>query len=146
MIAKWEQKYVTGNGTVDSQHQQLFKLVNDLHDAMVQGKGKDVQGGALKALAKYCVEHFQMEERLMQQHGYPGYATHKRIHDDLTKKATEIIQGYESGKTVLPMTLASFLGDWVKNHIGQEDMKLVQFLHAKQPSLAGIGGANKPVR
>lgn len=135
MFAKWDDKYLTGHMTVDSQHKHLFTLVNDLHEAIVAGKGREAQGKALEALATYCVEHFATEETLMQERGYPGYPEHKRKHDELTTKATDLIAGYKTGKLVLPMTLSTFLADWIRHHIGEEDQKLIAWLKAnKKPA------------
>jgi hemerythrin len=128
MIAIWNDKYRTGHATVDSQHQRLFGMVNELHEAIVGGKAKEHLSKSLEALAKYCVEHFATEERLMTSQDYPGYVEHKRKHDELTSKATEIITGYQSGKLVLPVTLSQFLADWLRHHIGEEDQKLIGWI------------------
>ena len=41
-------------------------------------------------------------------------------------KAVEIIQGYESGKITLPMTLSRFLTDWLRNHIKKSDLEMIK--------------------
>jgi len=128
MIAVWNDKYRTGNATVDSQHQRLFAMVNDLHTAIVTGKAKEFQAKALGDLAKYCVEHFATEEKLMTSQNYPHYPEHKRKHDELTTKATDLINGYQTGKLVLPVTLSQFLADWLRHHIGEEDQKLIGWM------------------
>ena len=128
MLAKWEDKYKTGDSTVDRQHQELFALVNELHEAILAGHAKETQGKVLGKLAKYVVDHFATEERLMVRAGYPGYTAHKAIHDDLTAKATHIIKEQAAGRMVLALTVSTFLADWVKQHIGLEDMKMVTWL------------------
>lgn len=103
-------------------------MVNEIHEGIMGGHGKDVLVPVLKRLAKYTVEHFATEEALMQRTNYPGYAAHKKQHDELTAKAVEIIQGYESGKITLPMTLSRFLTDWLRDHIKKTDMEMIRYV------------------
>jgi hemerythrin len=130
-IAAWDDSFRTGHAQVDQQHQELFQMVNELHDAIVAGKGKEVIKPTLEKLAKYTVQHFITEEALMTKIGYPHLAVHKRKHEDLTKKATEVIEGYNSGKNVLTITLSQFLSDWLRHHINEDDKALARFLKEK---------------
>lgn len=77
-IAKWDDSYRTGHVLVDRQHQELFRMVNELHDAIIEGKGNDVLAPTLKKLAKYTVEHFRDEEVLMASINYPMLVPHKK--------------------------------------------------------------------
>lgn len=127
-IAVWSDDYLTGNTAVDQQHKTLFAMVNDLHAAVVAGKGKEVLAATLGKLATYTVEHFATEERLMSLAKYPGHPAHKRKHDELAAKAAELIEGYKSGKVVLTITLSQFLADWLRHHINEEDKGLIAWL------------------
>jgi hemerythrin len=134
-IAIWTPNLVTGNVTVDSQHQHLFDLVNELHHGIIQGHGREVMGPILKKLARYAVEHFATEERFMSSTAYPNLARHKQKHDALTAQVTELLGDWEQG-TALPSTLSKFLTEWVSHHIKDEDKELVAWLKA-QKSKAG---------
>ena len=127
----WDPKYLTGHPEVDRQHKELFRMVNELHQAMIERRGKETLLRTLDELAKYVVTHFSVEEKMMVSKQYPGYAAHKTIHDKLTKDATEIIDSYKSGKNILTITLASFLSDWIKHHIEGEDIKMIKFVQSK---------------
>ena len=39
---------------------------------------------------------FGTEERLVQQQGYPEQRAHKKVHDDLTKKAQELKEAFNA--------------------------------------------------
>lgn len=136
LIAQWDDSYKTGHATVDKQHEQLFKMVNDLHDAIVAQKSKEVLGPTLKKLATYTVEHFQMEEALMEQLKYPERAAHRAKHEALTKQVKELIEKFESGKAVLSMTLSNFLANWLRHHIKQDDMALIKFAKERPEAMA----------
>ena len=127
-LITWSDRYKTGNYEVDSQHQELFRIVNDLHEAIKEQRGKAMLFQTLDDLADYVVYHFKTEENLMEIRKYPGLAEHKAIHEQLTKEALDIIQGYKSGKHLLAVTLTQFLGNWIKNHIKDEDMKMINFI------------------
>ena len=126
-IAIWTPNLVTGNPTVDHQHQHLFELVNELHHGIISGHGQDVMGPILLKLAKYAVDHFGTEEKFMRDSAYPNLARHKQKHDALTKQVTELLKDWDSG-TALPATLSKFLADWVAHHIKEEDKELIAWL------------------
>lgn len=129
-LAVWDNKYATGNLVVDGQHKKLFEMVNDLHDALLAGKGRDMMGVTLKGLASYTKEHFSTEERLMTQKAYPGFPDHKRKHEDLLGQVGQLVTDFDAGKLTLPLTLARFLSDWIRHHIDEEDQKMAQWLKA----------------
>lgn len=131
-IAIWSEIYVTGHPMVDKQHQELFRMVNQLHDAIITGKSKEVLMPTLDKLAHYTAKHFTDEEALMAAAEYPQMATHKLKHLDLANQAKEIIEGYRSGKTVLSITLSNFLAEWLRHHINGDDKALVAYLNARK--------------
>lgn len=49
-------------------------MVNDLHDAIMTGKSKEILTPTLTKLANYTIEHFQSEENLMAGVNYPARA------------------------------------------------------------------------
>lgn len=127
-IAKFTDDFRTGDAKVDTQHEALFEMVNTLHDAIMQKRAKEAVMPTLEKLAQYTVEHFATEEKLMQAVGYPDYAAHKKAHEGLLAKATEIIEGYKSGKITLPMTLSRFLADWLRQHIKGTDKQMIKWV------------------
>lgn len=131
-VIEWAPRFATGHARVDQQHQQLFKLVNDLHDAMRAGKGRDQIGKTLDALASYTTQHFATEEQAMTASQYPGIAAHKAAHAKLLADATAFIAGFKTGKAVTTVDISGFLADWLKHHIDGEDMKLVAYLRDRR--------------
>jgi len=58
-FATWDDSFRTDDRFVDAQHQELFRMVNDLYDAIVGGKGKEVLTSTLENLIGYTVEHLR---------------------------------------------------------------------------------------
>jgi hemerythrin len=130
-IVTWSAKYETGNIDVDTQHLELFRIVNFLHDGILAGKEKDVMVKTLEDLANYVAKHFRAEEKLMLREAFPDYAHHKAIHEKLSRDTGAIIDGYRSGKLVLTVALSRFLSDWLQVHIEVEDMRMINFIRNK---------------
>lgn len=126
-LFNWSTQYETGILLIDSQHKKLVDAINDLHQNMKEGKGKEVVEKTLNFLIDYTVLHFSAEEKLMQQKNYPDYSNHKKVHDKLIEEVKSIKARYLAGK-VLPMEVSNFMSDWLKNHILGTDKKYVPFL------------------
>jgi hemerythrin len=124
----WSPEYSVEEDSLDRQHQELFRMLNDLHDAMKEGTGAQAAPGILKNLVQYVLEHFACEEALMAQAGYPDLARHKAEHDKLTDELAQILQDFESGKVALSMKLLQFLRTWLQDHILGCDKKYAPFL------------------
>ncbi|MBI4797186.1 MAG: hemerythrin family protein [Desulfarculus sp.] len=128
---EWQPEFSVGIPSIDQQHQQLVKMINELYTAMHGGQGQAALGKVLNGLAQYCVSHFANEERLMTQHGYPDLAAHKEIHAKMTAKVNGLMQDLKSGKAQMSLSVATFLKDWLTKHIQQTDMKYSPFLKGK---------------
>lgn len=126
-IACWQEEYVTGNPQVDGQHQQIFELVNTLHDAVVTGANITVLQELLEDLANHTIEHFQTEEALMMAVNYPDYKRHKLTHDRLLATVNSLLIQIRDCHTVT-IDITQFLMDWLAHHIKGEDQKMIKFL------------------
>ena len=123
---------------MDDQHQQLFKIVNELHTAMRSGKGKDVAANLLRRLIDYTVQHFAAEEKLMEQKGYPGLTAHQAEHRALTHKVVTFKKDFDAGIVSITPELMKFLQDWLTNHIQTVDRKYGEFINSKHSLAKGI--------
>lgn len=131
-LITWDDsKFSVNINVIDVQHKKLVELINLLHGNMKVGRGKDVIGKVLNELISYTDYHFDTEERLFQQHGYPDIANHKKVHGDLKKKAIELKTEFEKGVTIITPNVLNFLSDWLTNHIIKMDKAYSAFLNGK---------------
>lgn len=130
-LFQWEDKYLVGHNEIDAQHKRLFKLADDLHAAMAEGKAKTKLSDTLNSLVVYTKMHFASEERLMQKYGYPEYAAHKALHESLTAKVMEFQSDFAAGRTVMTIDLMQFLKNWLSQHIGKVDQKVAECVKQK---------------
>jgi hemerythrin-like metal-binding protein len=126
----WTPALEVGHPKVDEQHKSLVMAVNDLHDAMKHGKGKDELGRVLHFLADYTATHFKTEEELMQRHRYPAYVAHKALHEDLLRQVGDLVTRFDAGQGVMTIKVMDFLNDWLVTHIQCEDAKMAKHLNA----------------
>jgi hemerythrin len=127
----WDQSWCIGVKEIDAQHQNLVALVNQLHQAMKEGKGKHVLEKILESLVGYTKAHFRDEERMMEQNGYPDLTEHKLQHAALTKKVLDFQDKFKAGGTGMSIDIMHFLGDWLRSHIRGTDTKYVALMHSK---------------
>jgi len=52
-LMQWNDSLSVNVGMIDKQHQKLVGMINELNDAMRQGKGKDILGKTLNELVAY---------------------------------------------------------------------------------------------
>ena len=126
---KWSDDLSVGVGEIDGQHQRLVSLINALHDAMLEKRGKEVLGKVLADLAAYTQYHFSAEEQYMQKFGYGDYAAHRREHQAFVAKVGEFAKGFEEGRLGLSIQVMNFLRGWVATHIRGSDMRYTGCFH-----------------
>jgi hemerythrin-like metal-binding protein len=130
-IITWDPRLETKHAGIDEQHRALIQAFNDLHMAMKQGKGKDEVGRTLSFLKDYTVSHFKMEEDLMGRHGYPNAQRHKDLHKAFVTTASDLVDQFNSGKTLITLPVMTFIEGWLIEHIQGEDFRLAEFLRTK---------------
>ena len=130
-LITWTTAFSVGVREIDTQHQELIRLINDLHDAMREGKGRSTMGEILKRLIDYTVNHFGFEEKLFAETGYPESLAHTAEHASLTREVQALALKYESGQSVLSIEVMEFLRSWLTDHIKGVDKRYTAHLHSK---------------
>jgi len=130
-IFVWDEKYSVGVRELDTQHKVLIGLLNELFDAMQNGKANEVLGGIISKLVNYTKTHFSTEERYMEQYDYPELAAQKREHNAFTEKVTSFKNDFDAGKVAMSVSITSFLKNWLADHISGSDKKYGPFLNSK---------------
>ncbi len=128
-IVQWSQDLSVNVAEIDAQHQQLVKMINNLDDAMRQGKGKEALGKIISGLVSYAATHFATEEKYFDKFNYPDAAPHKAEHSAFAKKATEFKTEFDAGRLGLTIQVMQFLSNWLQNHIKCVDKKYSSFFN-----------------
>jgi hemerythrin len=82
------------------------------------------------------VEHFEAEERLMRELGYPGLDAHAEAHRAFRSEFGVMVREFRrSGPTALEaLTIHNWLSDWLRLHLGGVDRELGDFVAARTPA------------
>ncbi|MEN3043824.1 MAG: bacteriohemerythrin [Candidatus Hydrothermales bacterium] len=128
---KWDEKFSTGVEQIDDQHKKFVEIINELHNAMKQGKGKEIVKKILNELKSYSVYHFKTEETYMTKYKYQEYQEHKNDHEFFKTKVKELLDKDEKGYLGLSIETLNFMKNWLIKHILTTDKKLANILLQK---------------
>ncbi len=126
-LFEWDENYSVQNIEFDSQHKELIKLINELHNAMQEKKGKQVLEKILEGLIDYTNIHFSTEEMVMMLYGYPDYDKHTQVHNQFVKQVMEFYKDFQAGKVFVDLRIINFLKNWILKHILDMDKEYVSF-------------------
>lgn len=139
-IFKWRDEWLLGIPTLDDQHRVLAdclnRLVNEcasLHGPNGDGDNDPVRKEALKQLMeKLCDRtrrHFAVEEEMMLEAGYPGYALHQREHVMLLAELKSTFAArLRDGCCNMNPEILSALKSWFIVHVVSSDREFAQWL------------------
>ncbi|MET0013240.1 MAG: bacteriohemerythrin [Sedimenticola sp.] len=127
----WKEEFSVGVEELDRQHQQIIGIINSLIDKPRIFLRFQNVSSALMELTNYVSEHFLLEERLLQENGYPDLLNHSKKHTAYSKKIADFCMEELQGKSEVPSELLNFLTDWWTNHILHEDMQYKDFFNDK---------------
>ncbi|MGE5495933.1 MAG: bacteriohemerythrin [Burkholderiales bacterium] len=130
---EWTQDLSVGVEQIDSQHKELIARVNSFFDAMKNGSSDKRVFEMLDFLESYVASHFKDEEALQVRYGYPGYAAHKKLHEDFKATVKNLRKEIEKGFTPATQSMVGMtLTNWLLLHITKEDKALGKYIRSKQ--------------
>ena len=126
-VIVWDETQMsTGVDSIDSQHQELIRRINELHSACLAGTAREELLKLLGFLGEYAQSHFRHEEGVMQEHRCPARGQNQAAHVQFLRdyeKLGEIVK--RSGPTTTAVIqIKELLGNWLTKHICGTDTKL----------------------
>jgi hemerythrin len=113
----------------DEQHEQLIGSINELHQGLETGSGKEAQAKAFREIVAKTSAHFRAEEKLLRSHGYPALADQRQSHALFEKEVKNLFSQFKRGGLVAT-SLLSFLKR-LEHHIQGDDRECARFLNHK---------------
>lgn len=131
MIA-WDPSLSVGIEEIDEQHRAIIGLINELA-SQKENDDPTVTTDALRFLRDYLNEHFDLENELMLDMGYPALENHRQQHELFINHIIFFELEKEFGVVAQQMLddLLAFLVDWFFTHIATEDKALGVFVRAQ---------------
>lgn len=128
---RWDPSYSVHIAELDRQHQQLFRTIGELGHALHTGSAESIIDAVLESLVQHTIRHFAAEERLMQEHGFPGFYDHRSNHQLMSQKLTKFNLSRRAGRPEIPENLLNFLMAWWNDHVLKTDKEYSEFLNDK---------------
>ena len=130
---EWTEDLAVGIGTIDSQHQELFRRINGLLMAIKEKRCRTEVDGTLQFLDDYARFHFTEEEKRMHDAGYQDLEAHRKHHAAYLRNIEELkqlaSQPRVSGMSYeLSVTTNQVIVDWIVDHIMTIDRKFGEFV------------------
>lgn len=136
---QWTPALAVGVAEIDAQHRELFRRAERLITTLRAGDRGEVLP-LLAYLDEYVVHHFEAEERLMKEVGYPGREAHAAVHQAFRADFAALVRDFRrTGPTALvALTVHNWLSDWLRMHLCGVDLELGRFVAARRaPGAAG---------
>jgi hemerythrin-like metal-binding protein len=126
-VAFWTDHFKTGIDSIDAQHEALLESLHGLSCAFEKGQPDPTLNEMLASIVRRIIKHFQTEETLMKEVGYPTRCEHLNQHCELILQI-RTIQYKQSNGHPMNTDIATFLASWFEHHIREVDMDYVNFM------------------
>lgn len=133
-VFNWNASFLVGIDQVDTQHQQLVELINDVGELALGKHDVDLQQlrAAYEAMCAYALTHFRAEEALMDAAGVAAAhaAQHRAQHQSFAAEASSLLE--QSGSLSLDQArkMLHYLVDWLAYHILGTDQSMARQMQA----------------
>lgn len=125
----WEDRFNIQVDVIDEQHRRLVDLMNRLIAVQEEETSDEEIADILGAMTNYLGYHFDTEEQLMIDHGYPELESHREEHQAFVTQTAYFIATYREGGASLKSDILLFLKEWLVNHIVQTDGAFGDYLN-----------------
>jgi hemerythrin len=117
---------------VDDQHRELVNRLNAVTSMGANSVSKEETEKTIDFLCDYILLHFNDEEALQKQSGYPKYEWHKGQHQlyvaEIGKLKQEFFMNGASAKFTLDLN--NSIVNWIVRHIKSADVEFGKFYRA----------------
>ena len=131
---EWNDSMCGGVPEIDEQHRRLTGIIDELYDAYMTGRDKEILSRIILEVNEYVKYHFTTEEDYMRrvEDDYPGYDLHLLQHKEFFSRIMDFLLSFAMGKeeTIMP-NLLEYLTDWWRKHINGIDKELAALLRAR---------------
>lgn len=131
-MGSWKDSYCVNIEVVDIQHKELFNILDKCYDLLLKSKDKDNYDEVISILLnlkEYAIYHFKTEEKFMKENNYSKFLSHKFAHDSFIEKINTFDPySVDKDTTTSLKNILEFVSQWIKNHILDVDMKILQYI------------------
>jgi hemerythrin len=123
-LLTWKSEFAVGVESVDFEHEQMIKLINEIYDEMKTRKDADSIEQFMGDVHFSISAHFALEEKLMREAAYPEYEAHKEEHEGLLEQIRDLMDKFALDPDKGFDLLQEKLSDWFEHHFATFDARL----------------------
>ncbi len=127
----WSDNFSVGIKLFDDQHKGLIAILNKMIKNPTATTKSETVSDVLTDMTNYAHQHFQAEEDLMIEHGYPHLKQQKSQHKEFREKVLKLCTATTYDVEAVPQVLLEYLKQWLTQHILHEDMEYKTFFEEK---------------
>ncbi|MCK5690358.1 hemerythrin family protein [Myxococcota bacterium] len=128
-LIEWNDSFSVNVKELDDEHKQLLKILNNLNEAMLERRGKEVSIKIIQDLLDYAHNHFATEERYFFIYRYPETEAHTAEHQQFSKKIEAFKKSCDEGHPMLSVEMLKFLREWWTGHVLGSDKDYQQLFN-----------------
>ena len=128
----FDDNLITGNDTIDAQHEELIHRIQQFVTACESGDSKIKAIKMLDYLDEYTNFHFQEEDQLQREVSYPELARHQEKHEEFKKSIRELydfLNENEGPNEQFTEQVKVNVVDWLFHHIKTFDRSVAEYIH-----------------
>jgi diguanylate cyclase (GGDEF)-like protein/hemerythrin-like metal-binding protein len=137
----WKSSFCSRNNLIDAQHQSLFRGANELLDAMLMARPKEVICSIITRLLEETTQHFSDEERILDVIGFPGLHQHAAEHAQLLIKGQGLVQEFSAGRRTVGDIFQYLVHEVVMQHFLHTDREYFSYMSDAASVASNTGGA-----
>lgn len=131
---EWKNEWDCGNEVIDRQHRELIELGNRLIFMSLSNEKHDAILHQLDIVLKSVKDHFDLEEEILKNIGYPELEEHAAIHSELVHKAQQLKNSYLNGVLKSSAFFSFIVDDIIVGHILDSDRDYYSYIQFKTPT------------
>lgn len=130
-LLTWSHDCIIGVQAMDDQHGILMDTLNELRRMVVRGSDRREICLQLERLIEFTQMHFQSEEQLLVQQGFPDVEDHREAHHSLLGRLYTALEQLHREELIHFSTLLEFLPAWYHEHVEQVDQPYGHWLNER---------------
>ena len=133
----WDDTYSVGVSQMDEEHKRILAIINQMVEHPEASERSETISEILGHLTTYAYEHFEHEEKLLEDHGYPDLNSQRVEHRKFRRRVATFCSNLMTDhdrQNWAPEELLTYLMLWWKDHILVSDKKYGVFFEARSPN------------
>jgi len=117
----WQPDWNSGNIQIDNQHRDLIQIAQKLLHLYLTNASPQMMQNQLELMFQHVIIHFETEEKILEDVGYPELASHARVYEKLVAKLNRLYQDYQMGEVKTSAFFSFAIDDVLVEHLAKVD-------------------------